>query len=212
MPLHFVKSTRGKDHILHDGYRFVMDKKMGDKTTWNCIKRRHNNCVARLHTSLDGILHYKNDHNHVPDAATIRAKQILAELKQSAANTSDTPLSIVATKTAGISSPIAARLPSVGSMKRMIQRKRQTTCYPLPVPHTLDALNIPHEYTRTFGNDNFLIFDSGAGPQRILIFGTDRNLELMARSNNWFADGTFKAAPALFYQVDFHLRIRLSDY
>jgi len=34
-----------------------------------------------------------------------------------------------------------------------------------------------------------------------LIFATDGNMELLARSQNWYADGTFKTAPPLFQQV-----------
>jgi hypothetical protein len=43
--------------------------------------------------------------------------------------------------------------------------------------------------------------DSGPGNDRILIFSTTRNLDLMSQCFHWFADGTFKTSPPLFNQV-----------
>ena len=37
--------------------------------------------------------------------------------------------------------------------------------------------------------------------QRIIIFGTERNLEMLQLSRMWLADGTFKTAPLLFTQL-----------
>jgi hypothetical protein len=49
--------------------------------------------------------------------------------------------------------------------------------------------------------EQFLIFDSGASQDRILLFSTENNLKLMDRSTNWLVDGTFKTVPSLFYQL-----------
>ena len=40
-----------------------------------------------------------------------------------------------------------------------------------------------------------------SGNQRILIFGTDSNIEALNTASVWLADGTFKTAPSLFYQL-----------
>src|SRR5262249_6761109 len=47
----------------------------------------------------------------------------------------------------------------------------------------------------------FLFHDSGPGPNRILIFSTERNPDLLSRSQHWYADGTFKTVPPLFEQL-----------
>ncbi|XP_031327714.1 uncharacterized protein LOC116158974 [Photinus pyralis] len=48
----------------------------------------------------------------------------------------------------------------------------------------------------------FLLFDNGPDTEhRILIFSTQRNLELLERCEHWYADGTFKTTPPLFTQV-----------
>ena len=50
--------------------------------------------------------------------------------------------------------------------------------------------------------DNFLLYDSGVeDADRFLIFGTQKNFDILADYSNWFADGTFKIAPHLFYQL-----------
>ncbi len=46
------------------------------------------------------------------------------------------------------------------------------------------------------------MFDSGLDDdERILVFSTDECIQLLRDSNNWFADGTFKTTPLLFYQL-----------
>ena len=50
--------------------------------------------------------------------------------------------------------------------------------------------------------ENFLLHDSGpaAGQNRILIFGTQKGLQMLSDAKVWLADGTFKTAPRLFKQ------------
>ena len=47
-----------------------------------------------------------------------------------------------------------------------------------------------------------MLYDSGReDQQRFFIFSTGENLRLSKENRDWFADGTFKMAPQLFYQV-----------
>ena len=58
------------------------------------------------------------------------------------------------------------------------------------------------EYKKLASGENFLLFDSDIGDDnRILIFGTDRTVSLLAQSPNWFMDGTFSVVPELFFQL-----------
>ena len=41
-----------------------------------------------------------------------------------------------------------------------------------------------------------MLYDSGPGIQRIIVFGTMRNVEMLNASQIWLADGTFKTASA----------------
>ena len=91
----------------------------------------------------------------------------------------------------------AAKLPKLDSLKHSIQR--QQAC-PMQ-PASLEQLTLPEEYKQTSKGEQFLLYDSGPVSQRILIFGTKRNLEMLQLSSVWLADGTFKTDPSLFTQV-----------
>lgn len=64
---------------------------------------------------------------------------------------------------------------------------------------------IPEKYrlyeTAPGVEEDFLLANSGQGPNRILIFGRRGNLELLRDSNIIYGDGTFKTAPVLFSQI-----------
>jgi len=75
----------------------------------------------------------------------------------------------------------------VSEMKQRASTGQKTT----PNPRSLDELVIPPDYQRTLAGHPFLLRDTGDGPNRILLFSTDRNLELLSQSQHWFADGTF---------------------
>jgi hypothetical protein len=49
--------------------------------------------------------------------------------------------------------------------------------------------------------EQFLLYDSGPGESRILIFGRYRNLEILVESTYWYTDGIFKVSPPLFSQI-----------
>ena len=57
------------------------------------------------------------------------------------------------------------------------------------------------EYRSTAKGEMFPLYDSGPDPERILIFGTCQNVDMLINSQHWLADGTFKTAPTLFQQV-----------
>ncbi|XP_065315571.1 uncharacterized protein LOC135924440 [Gordionus sp. m RMFG-2023] len=66
---------------------------------------------------------------------------------------------------------------------------------PLPTPTNSYDLDLPDIYRKTCSGHLL--------PElpRILIFATAQNLRLMAESSHWYADGTFKTTPLIFYQL-----------
>jgi hypothetical protein len=102
--------------------------------------------------------------------------------------------------------PIAARLPSTVALSRTIQRSRNCNNVPPPNPVTIDSLVIPSEYTLTLSDLPFLLYDSKNNENwdinnRILIFTTNENLNLLNNSEMWFADGTFKSVLNIFIKL-----------
>ena len=55
-----------------------------------------------------------------------------------------------------------------------------------------------NEDLQTLDGKKFLMYDSGPGLDRILMFATEENRNILSNSSIWMADGTFKTVPSLF--------------
>jgi hypothetical protein len=203
MPLDFVLSEKGKQKLRDGAYLFIKDKISEEKVFWKCDKSdtRGLKCRARVHSSDDEIIKRIGEHNHVADAAANAATELINDLKNQARLTQDAPHRIVAQASVGLSPAIAAKLPIPSLLKRTINRTRNAAGAPPPNPQTRLELQMPPEYCITENNEPFLLFDSGENAERILIFGTRRNLAMLALSQHWYADGTFKTVPLIFEQL-----------
>jgi hypothetical protein len=68
----------------------------------------------------------------------------------------------------------------------------------------LEELTIPDEYKITTNGEPFLLYESfskNIEEKRILIFSTEKNVNLLLESKHWFVDGTFSYCPSLFVQL-----------
>lgn len=72
-----------------------------------------------------------------------------------------------------------------------MRRKRREN---LPAnPKSLDELGeIPEQFRVTLAGERFLVKDDEGEADRVITFATRRSLELLAASEIWFVDGTFK--------------------
>jgi len=66
-----------------------------------------------------------------------------------------------------------------------------------PNPKTLfDLGTLPNQYQKILTGETFLIYDSlddnSVSEGRVVVFSTRRNVELLAKSDCWFLDGTYK--------------------
>lgn len=198
--MEYVLSEKGKPKIVKDGYLYNRDKVLNNKTFWKCEKFAVFKCRARLHTVNENIVKFLGDHNHAADVAGVKARQVVNSVKQQAANTQESCQQLVSTAVVGVSSAVAARLPSKNTMKRTIRRIRQHE--PTRAnPTSLDDFDVPDELKTTCTGTDFLLFDSGRVADRMLMFSTHGNLQLLANGEHWFADGTFKTVPPLFQQL-----------
>ena len=92
-------------------------------------------------------------------------------------------------------------LPSAPTSSRTMRNQRSKT-HP-PEARTLAELTFDGEW-RTTGGDNaedFLQADSGEGGQRVVLFATEGQLQLLASAKEWYMDGNFAMAPDLFKQL-----------
>ena len=88
--------------------------------------------------------------------------------------------------------------PCMDNMRRAIRSQRPRIVMPNPPERAV----LPQEYQTTASGEHFLKYDSGVGDgDRILVFGTGQCFNVLSTSDNWFADGTFKSCPEIFFQI-----------
>lgn len=143
---------------------------------------------------------FKGKHLHAPDARARERERTLNPIKKAAKISRESARKIIAESTKLTTVATAAIMPSVKSMTRMVGRIRQKSKFPKN-PKTLIELELPEDFKKTSKGQDFLIFDSGAVNNRMLILGTKQNLKFLSECPSIYMDGTFDVAPPLFQQV-----------
>ena len=116
------------------------------------------------------------------------------------ANTNEWPQNIVTDAILNLDEEVCARMLSVATLSRNINRRRAVLRVTPPIPQDDEYdFIIPPEYTTT-GNDLFLQYDNNRD-DRLLIFGTQTSLDFLERTDDWFMDGTFTYCPPQFKQL-----------
>ena len=86
-----------------------------------------------------------------------------------------------------------ANLPKPETLERQLRRAGQSCNLPNPSNRHFE---IPQQFS------DILLHDSGRDdPERILVLGKPEHVQLLARADTWYADGTFEFVPSQFYQL-----------
>ena len=202
-----ILSKRGRPKFIENGksYSFEKHSKDGLVQFWKCDVR--GTCKARLHIRDGRVVRRINQHSHPGDASKVEVLQSMSVLRHRAINTMEQTAQVLAASVENLSQAGQGAMPSMSNLKRIVQRKRVIVSAAPANPLTLADLVIPERYTnyeRVPGeSENFLLYDNGpeAGAARILIFSTQRNLQILEHATTWVMDGTFNIAPPLFTQV-----------
>jgi hypothetical protein len=118
---------------------------------------------------------------------------------------------IIADATNNLPEAVAARLPHLSYLKRTARRVRATVSGIPNPPASLAEL----AFTQAFcllrsdepdspvflQSDIHFVCDERGTEERIIIFATADNLNMMAQGTEVFSDGTFKKRPTDFYQI-----------
>ena len=198
-----ITSTKGKKQLVYEGYVFVFQKKLASGTdSYECQRRRNYGCNARIKVLDDTIVDAINDHVHAPAMNHVEALRLRHGIKRKAIESQETPQQIISSAMVDISDGAASIIPPMRTIRRCIRRYRQSVGIPHPIPLGSSEMDIPEGLKLTTHGEQFLLFDSGKGSSsRMLIYSTQTNLDLLHRSELWFADGTFKTVPEIFYQL-----------
>lgn len=198
--LTYITSNRGNKKLLHENNLFVKDRASETTIYWKCDVFQKFKCRARVHTCDEKIIKEVGNHNHSGNQAKIMAEQKINELKDMSTSTTNSPSQIISSISNNLIQPVAAELPNVAQLKKIINRKRKLEHID-KIPQNTEELELDEQYKNTNANENFIIYDSGAGVKRIIMFGTKKNLERLALTEHWFCDGTFDSCPSIFKQI-----------
>ena len=198
-PFRLIKSQRGGNKLVERGYIYGVQRRAGEVTHWLCEKRGV--CNAIIHTQGTEIVKLTNEHLHAPDEQAVSCCLTKISIKRRARGSQDSSHHIVGERVVTLFEGTAAKLPKLDSLKRTIQHQRVQQMAAPVQPARLEELVLPADYQQTAKGEQFLLYDSGPETQRILIFWTQRNLEMLRLSEYWLADCTFKTAPSFFTQV-----------
>ena len=202
----FLKTQKGKRKACFEGFYYNFDKVSKTDTNltfWKCEDYdKQAKCKARLHINGEEVVKSAGEHNHRPDGARKTVIEVVNSIKNEASTSTSTPTSIIANKTLHVPSHIIAKLPEERYLKRTIQSIRHREIGAPVEPRNVSELVIPPNFQQLHDGTLFLLYDSGPSNDRILIFSTQNNIELLGKADNVFSDGTFSSAPSkLFYQL-----------
>jgi len=95
----------------------------------------------------------------------------------------------------------AKLLKPAGNCVKIILKRFQNASYPPLVP--VNELKVTGIWATTGGENlqPFLLYDNENNENRIIIFSSPENLEVLKTSKYWYMDGTFSTAPTCFNQV-----------
>lgn len=158
------------------------------------------------------ILQDPSEHLHEPDPVDVEVRKRMNLLRASALqNVSASNSTIIANTVGEIDSEaVKGKMPSVNLLRQRIAYARKAAGPSLPVnPTRREHLEIPDSLKKTVRDEPFVYYDSGVGDaDRIIVFATAANIELLKECPEWFVDGTFKVCPLIFYQMyTFHVRL-----
>ena len=182
----FTKSEKGRTKVVYQGFCYNFDKLSkadSEISFWLCENYyKEWNCKARIHMKDQNVVSLKGSHNHGPNGQRVLVLAARDRIKARAATTSESTEAIVSGATSHLSEAAVAQLPTEEALRRTVQNVRKTKQNFPTEPNNLIELVIPDELKFFEDGSTFLMHDSGPVNDRILVFTTRENLELLATS------------------------------
>jgi len=210
--MEFVTSQKRNRKIINNGYVYVFQKDLAnDVRSYECeLRRNKQQCKAKIKVDIhENIIGTFNEHTHPPSDTVCEVNRIKSRIRDLSYITQNPPQQILGEALQGISEDASVNLPAIDHMRRTIRHQRRDNERPVN-PVNRDAIPVlPLMYQLTANNEQFLLFDSGVDDEnRILMFASNQAIQLLAISEDWFGDGTFRVCPEIFFQLyTIHARI-----
>lgn len=211
----FITSQRGGKILVDtDGYLYTLKNKQKTRNVYVCRKdpRRKPKedaaddapipCHAKLYFYSESELHLETQHNHEATPGQSEALSVRTGIKRKAEEQPLTPTQNIITEALSETSASDHLLPNWQSMQTIVKRARRcedpSPCH--KKSHRADYI-VPEEGKTTVDNQNFLLHDDQGNDNRIICWGTDRNVRVVSATDVLLCDGTFWVTPKIFYQM-----------
>ncbi|CAF1033362.1 unnamed protein product [Brachionus calyciflorus] len=213
-----VPTARGGNYLYFENqlyYKIKPKNKMTGITSYRCRRYHDENfrCKALLKASDEKVISLTNEHEKhelVKEAETLMlvAKK---EIKNKVVSTKGPVKQIFDETLGGIISQFNLSLREAAEFapkfknieKNLYRLKHLVEIQKDKLPKNLQEISFNEEFESfkyTIDKKRFLLFDF-KNLDRIICFASDVQLEILQKSDRWHVDGTFKAAPTLFYQL-----------
>lgn len=185
--------------LYSQGYLYTLTHNNSDTINWRCQQRK---CGGRCKSGLDNhtIVIITTPHNHTPNVAEYEVLVRKKNLKQIAS--SDNRVAnrrTIRASNSQLSTEALALVPSYEATRKQMARVRIKKEFHSRFDSRKEII-IPREYMTTFSKERFF-WDDSQDEDRILIFTTQNNLNILDKYHDWLADGTFDIAPRLYKQI-----------
>ncbi|CAF2396034.1 unnamed protein product [Rotaria sp. Silwood2] len=196
MNISFITSNKGHLLLVLNDYLYKCNKKKANKKYWVCIS---NGCKVYIQTDPNNtyLCSVRAPHDHEPNPEMVEAKNVHQKIKERALKelTSISMIYEQEVSKTSLSTTTVAILPT----NPFVAKARQKVIPLLPQSCVFD---IPSDYTTTIDGKRFLLADESlARRDRLLMFSSDRQLDLLFRSPIVYMDGTFAKSPPHFMHI-----------
>ena len=203
-----------EDNLVKDGFEVLYDEYIYSRNKKN-LKARSNRwvckftgCKASLTIDYDRVI-TKFNHDHLNNHAKVNVQKEIFEkkLKERCSTEDKGVIQIYEEEinelfkglvTDEEKKKASLALPEIDKIRFRLQ-KRKNKLRPI-LPESLKTTIVNGIYTKTANNiDQFLIYKSRNNSK--LVFCSKIGLEILSKSSDWHADGTFHVATKFYYQL-----------
>jgi hypothetical protein len=197
-----ILSEKGQTLRVIYGFKFRFHKRLRNgEQRWTCTK---SSCKSFVKFDVNGGSgDVTNAHNHSPDsAACIRRQTLSNSIKRKAVDSlCDKPIKMIRDELMAKQNDYRNLSASdIRRVQKNVSEARSGVRPPLP-KNVAELHTLLNSYKRLKTNEeeNFLLVNDPS--KNIVIFSTPSNLQFLSSCSRWYADGTFKSVPKLFYQL-----------
>ncbi|CAF4124927.1 unnamed protein product [Rotaria magnacalcarata] len=196
----FMTSNKGQRLLIMNEHVYRCNKKTARKKYWMCVV---SGCSVVVHTdeNVTYICGGKYDHNHESNSDLIQKKRLRQQMKQRVLNEL-TPIGAIHEDEIAKSSLSASGVATFPTHQEIYQTFAQARRKMVPSLPQSCLFTIPDQYTLTSDGKRFLLMDeTRVRRERLLVYASDIQLDILFDSQVIYMDGTFSKAPPHFMQI-----------